>query len=59
MAGMEAKTDYVIVPLIYSQNLTCCQHIKRKKKPNDHNGIRVSFLLTVSGTIALALYTVE
>lgn len=25
---MEDKTDYVIVPLIYSQNLTCCQHIK-------------------------------
>lgn len=28
IAGMEDKTDYVIVPLIYSQNLTCCQHIK-------------------------------
>lgn len=28
IAGMEAKTDYVIVPLIYSQNLTCCQQMK-------------------------------
>ena len=36
IAAMEAKTDYVIVPSIYSQNLTRCQ---RMKNPNDHSGI--------------------
>ena len=36
LAGMEAKTDYVIVPSIYSQNLTRHQHMKI---PDDHNGI--------------------
>lgn len=30
IAGVEAKTDYVIVPSIYSQNLTSCQHMKNQ-----------------------------
>ena len=52
LAGMEAKTDYVIVPSIYSQNLTRRQHMK---SPDDHNGIWMSFLLTVSGTVAFCI----
>lgn len=47
IAGMEAKTDYVIVPLIYSQNLTCCQHRKKPQRSQWHLSVSCSRFLAL------------